>query len=87
VPEWICVRRVKETLIWKLSGLLDVVDDQELTDEIDDHMCLLEEINGCTYADEDYDFESEGKPLVDRAVVEIVAKIAPYASRYAKSDQ
>jgi hypothetical protein len=76
-----------QTLIWKLNGLLDIIVDQELSDELGDNMCLLEEINGYTYEGEDYDFESDGKPLVDRAVMEIVAKTEPYASRYSKSDQ
>ena len=76
-----------QTLIWKLNGLLDVIDDQELSDELEDNMCLLEEINAYTYADKDYNFESEGKPLVDRAVAEIVAKTEPYESRYSKSGQ
>jgi hypothetical protein len=76
-----------QTLIWKLNGLLNIIDDQELSDELDANMCLLEEINAYTYADKDYNFESEGKPLVDRAVVEIGAKTEPYASRYSKSDQ
>jgi hypothetical protein len=75
-----------QTLIWKLNGLLDVIDDQELSDEVDENMCLLEEINAYTCADKDYDFVSEGKPLVDRAVAEIVAKAEPYASRYTKPE-
>lgn len=76
-----------QSLIWKLNGLLDVIDDHELSKELEDNMCLLEEINAYTHADKDYNFDSEGKPLVDRAVVEIVAKTKPYESRYPKPHQ
>jgi hypothetical protein len=75
-----------QTLIWKLEGLLNVIEDRDLSGELDDNMCLLEEINAYTYADKDYDFESEGKPLVDRTVDEIVARVEPYLSRYAKPE-
>jgi hypothetical protein len=73
-----------QALIWKTSGLLDVIDDQELNDDVDDSMTILEEINAYTHAEKDYDFASNGKPLVDRAVAEIVAKTEPYLSRYSK---
>jgi hypothetical protein len=68
-----------QTLIWKIEGLLSVIDDNALSRELSDALFALEEINAYTYT-ADYDFESEGKSIVDRAVKEIVARIETYSS-------
>lgn len=69
-----------QTLVWKVEGLLNVIEDDALSDELSDALSTLEEINAYSYT-ADYDFEAEGKSAVDRAVKEIIAKTEPSASR------
>jgi hypothetical protein len=63
-----------QTLIWKIEGLLNVIDDDILSDELSDALFTLEEINAYTYTD-GYDFEVNGRSVVDRALRGIIATI------------
>ena len=69
-----------QTLTWKTEGLLNIIEDGALSRQLSDALFVLEEINAYTYT-ADYDFESEGKPIVDRAVKEIIAKIETHSPR------
>jgi hypothetical protein len=71
-----------QTLIWKIEGLLDVIEDEALSDDLSDGLFALEEINAYTYMP-GYDFEARGRSVVDRAVKEIIAKTESYSSRSA----
>ena len=72
-----------QTLIWKVEGLLNIIESKELKRELQDPLFTLEEINAYVQVGDGYDFQSEGKPIVDRAVFEIVERARPYLSRLA----
>jgi hypothetical protein len=64
-------------LIATIVGLLSILEDQVLSDQLFRACFTLEEINAYTFIG-DYDFETKGKPIVDRAVNEIIAKVGSY---------
>lgn len=68
-----------QTLIWKIEGLLDVIEDEALSDQLSNALFDLEYVNAHTCM-AGYDFETEGRSTVDRAVNEIIAKTEPYSS-------
>jgi hypothetical protein len=69
-----------QTLIWKIEGLLNIIEDDALNEELSDSLFALEEINAYTFM-ANYDFETRGKSVVDRAVNEIIAKTEQHSSR------
>ena|SRR5947209_2388915 len=69
-----------ETLVHKVEGLLGVIEDDRLSEELSDDLFDLEDINAHTSM-EDYNFEAEGKSVVDRAVKEIILKTESYLAR------
>lgn len=69
-----------QTLIHKIEGLLAVTEEHALAREISNSVCDLEVVNA--HIDmADYDFEADGRPVVERAVKDIIAKAEPYARR------
>jgi hypothetical protein len=66
-----------QALIHKIEGLLAVIEDTNLSRELEDALFALEYVNAHTFM-ADYDFEAEGKEAVDRAVNEIIAKTELY---------
>jgi len=69
-----------QTLIWKIEGIPAVVEDDTLSDELSDAVFALEDVNA--HLDmPNYDFESKGRPLVDRAICDILAKAAAHSPR------
>jgi hypothetical protein len=69
-----------QTLIWKIEGLANIIEDEALSDKLSDALFVLEEINAYTYMP-DYDFEARGKTIVDRAINEIIDKVGSYSSQ------
>jgi hypothetical protein len=65
-------------LISKVEGLLSVIEDDALSDKLSNALFALEEIHAYTTLG-DYDFETRGRAVVDRAVNEIVARTESYA--------
>lgn len=67
-----------QTLIWKIEGLLNIIEDDALSDQLSGALFALEDVNAHTCMT-DYDFEARGRSVVDRAVKEIIAKIEAYS--------
>jgi len=66
------------TLIHKVEGLLAVIEDDALSDKLSDAVFALEVVNA--HADiSGYDFEANGRSIVERAVQEIIAKTEAYS--------
>jgi hypothetical protein len=59
---------------------LSVIEDDALSDELSDALFALEEVNANTYV-AGYDFEANGRSVVEQAVKEIIAKTEPYSPR------
>lgn len=62
-----------QTLIHKVEGLLAVIEDEALSGELSDALFALEDVNAHTDM-AGYDFEANGRPIVESAVREIIAK-------------
>jgi len=60
-------------LVSKIDGLLSVIDDKVLWDKLFDAFCDLEQVNASSQIS-GYDYEQYGRPVVDRALREIIAK-------------
>lgn len=67
-----------QTLIGKIGGLLNIIEDVALSDQLSDTLFALEDVNAHTGM-ADYDLEVRGKPIVDRTVKEIMATIEAYS--------
>jgi hypothetical protein len=67
-------------LIHKVEGILAILDGHALEDEISDAKFFIEDVNAHTHM-AGYDFQASGKPIVERAVQEIIAKTEPYSTR------
>ena len=67
-----------DILVSKIEGLLSVIDDKALWDQVFDAFFDLEQVNAssCTAG---YDFERYGRPVVERAIEEILAKTETYS--------
>jgi hypothetical protein len=67
-----------DTLIAKIEGLLSVIDDKALWDDVFNDFLDLEQINASSYSP-DYDFEKHGRQIVQQALGEILAKTESYS--------
>jgi hypothetical protein len=65
------------TLIQKIEGILEIIQDQSFKDGVFDSLLALEEVYARTRIGE-FDFENDGKPVVDRAVEQILSKTECY---------
>jgi hypothetical protein len=71
-----------QTLIHQVEGLVAVIEDDALDRELSDPWFALESVNAHLHMP-GYDFEAQGRSIVDRAVEEIIAKTESYSSRSA----
>jgi hypothetical protein len=72
-------------LIYVLEGILAVLDDQELYDLLGDDFFTLEQI----YADmcnEGRALDEAKRPVVDRAVIDVIAKAEMYLAKLPRED-
>ncbi len=69
-----------QTLIHRIEGILAILEGHAVEDEIADALFALEDVNARTYMP-DYDFETKGRSIVDRAVEEIITKTQKYPPR------
>jgi len=70
-----------QNLIWRIEGILAVLEEDSLSDGLSDAVFALEDVNA--HLDmPNYDFESKGRPLVDGAISDILAKVAAHLSRF-----
>ena len=69
-------------LVDKVEGILDILQDRAIRDELFDGLLALEEVYARVQT-EDFDFEKDGRPVVDRALKELLTKgeafLAPLA--------
>jgi len=66
-------------LIQKIEGILEILNDRGLKDELFDALLVLEEVYARTRIGE-FDFEKDGKAFVERAVSEIIVKAESYST-------
>ena len=74
-----------DVLVSKIEGLLSVIDDRALWDKVFDAFFDLEQVSASSCV-AGYDYEKYGRPVVERAIKEIIAKIEPYLSQPGESD-
>jgi hypothetical protein len=73
-------------LVSKIEGLLSVVDDKTLWDELFDAFFDLEQVNASSSI-AGYDYEKYGRAIVERATREIMTKTELYLARGHVSDK
>lgn len=66
-------------LIQKIEGILEMLGDRTLKDEIFGEFLALEEVYARTRAG-DFDFERDGKHVVDRAAKDLISKLEYYSA-------
>jgi hypothetical protein len=67
-------------LIQKIEGVLEVLNDRTLKDQLFSALLALEEVYARTRIG-DFDYNKYGKAVVDRAVDEIISKTESYSAR------
>jgi len=60
-------------LVDKVEGILDIVQDRAIKDNFFDVLLVLEEVYA-RIQNENFDFEKDGRPVVDRALKEMLTK-------------
>jgi len=60
-------------LVGKVEGILDIVQDRAIKDNFFDVLLVLEEVYA-RIQNENFDFEKDGRPVVDRALKEMLTK-------------
>ena len=68
------------TLVQKIEGIVEIIQDQHFKDSIFDSIIALEEVYARTRIG-DFDFDKDGRLVVDRAVQHILSTVVTYTAR------